>query len=60
MNRNSIMVLQPYGHADTWVFDNDRVGLNKEPFICGIPEMINDMVRDIPWFRLDKDHFGYA
>jgi hypothetical protein len=48
MNQNSIMVLQPYRHAGTWVFDDPAVGLDKEPFVCGIPEMIDDLVRDIP------------
>lgn len=48
MNSNSIMVLQPYWHAGTWVFDDAAKGLDKEAFVCGIPEMIDDMVRDIP------------
>jgi hypothetical protein len=48
MNKNSIMVLQPYWHAGTWVFDDYDKGLDKEPFVCGIPEMIDDMVKDIP------------
>jgi hypothetical protein len=48
MGGNSIMVLQPYWHAGTWVFDEPSKGLDKEPFVCGIPEMINDMVRHIP------------
>ena len=30
------------------MFDDADKGLDKEPFVCGIPEMINDMVRDIP------------
>jgi Family of unknown function (DUF6717) len=47
MSDNSIMVLQPYWHAGTWVFDDASTGLDKEPFVCGIPEMINNMVRDI-------------
>lgn len=48
MNSNSIMVLQPYRYAGTWVFDDAAVGLDKEPFVCGVPEIINDMVRAIP------------
>lgn len=48
MSSDSIMVLQPYWHADTWVFDDSAVGLAKEPFVAGIPAMINDMVREIP------------
>ena len=48
MSDNSIMVLQPYWHAGTWVFDAADKDLDKEPFVCGIPEIINDMVHDIP------------
>jgi hypothetical protein len=47
MSLNSIMVIVPYRHAGTWVFDDERVGLVQEPFVCGIPEMIDDMVREI-------------
>jgi len=45
---NSIMVIAPYRHAGTWVFDDSAVGLRREPFVAGIPEMIDDMVKDIP------------
>jgi hypothetical protein len=45
---NSIMVLAPYKHAGTWVFDDTAVGLQKEPFVAGIPELIDEMVKDIP------------
>jgi hypothetical protein len=44
---NSIMVLTPYRHAGTWVFDDPAVGLRREPFVAGIPEMMNEMVKDI-------------
>lgn len=53
---NSIMVIAPYWHSGTWVFDEPSKGLEKEPFVAGIPEMINDITRNIPnaWkgFRL--------
>jgi hypothetical protein len=45
---NSIMVIMPYQHAGTWVFDDPAVGLRKEPFVAGIPEMINELAKDIP------------
>ena len=45
---NSIMILVPYRHAGLWVFDDAAVGLSKEPFVAGIPEMIDEMVQDIP------------
>lgn len=45
---NQIMVIQPYRFAHTWVFDDDAVSLVKEPFVCGIPEIIDQMTLDIP------------
>jgi len=45
---NAIMVIAPYWYQGTWVFDDDSVGLNREPFVSGVPEMIDDMVKDIP------------
>ncbi len=48
MSANSIMVLMPYRAAGTWVFDDSAVGLVREPFVAGIPEMIDDMVKEIP------------
>ena len=44
---NSLMVLMPYRHAGTWVFDDPAVGLRQEPFVAGIPEMMDAMVKDI-------------
>ncbi|HUQ69624.1 MAG TPA: DUF6717 family protein [Planctomycetaceae bacterium] len=47
-NSNSILVIAPYDYAGTWVFDDPAVDLVKEPFVAGIPEMIDDLVKDIP------------
>lgn len=45
---NSILTLKPYWHHGTWVFDDQRVNLVKEPFVAGIPEMIDYITKDIP------------
>lgn len=45
---NALMVIAPYQYAGTWVFDDPAVGLRREPFVSGIPEMIDDMVKGIP------------
>lgn len=45
---NQILVVEPYRHAGTWVFDDPRVGLQREPFVRGIPEMIDRLVSDLP------------
>lgn len=44
------MVIAPYwlDEAGTWVFDDPATDLKQEPFVEGIPEMINDLVADIP------------
>ena len=63
---NSIMVLVPYRHGGTWVFDDPGVGLVREPFVAGVPEIIDYLVKDIPGagkgFRLlfsEKPFPGY-
>lgn len=45
--KNTIMVIFPYRHHGTWVFDDDQVDLVHEPFVSGIPEMIDVLVKDI-------------
>lgn len=45
---NQIQIIAPYFAHGTWVFDDDRVGLVQEPFVNGVPEMIDDLVQDIP------------
>jgi hypothetical protein len=45
---NEIHVIAPYRHASTWVFDDPAVGLQAEPFVSGIPEMIDVLVKAIP------------
>ena len=45
---NAIMVIFPYQHQKTWVFDDERVKLVQEPFVSGVPEIIDILVQDIP------------
>lgn len=45
---NSLLVIAPYKHAGTWVFDEPRRGLAQEPFVAGIPQMIDRLVTEIP------------
>jgi hypothetical protein len=45
---NAIMIIMPYRYSGTWVFDDDRVGLVREPFVAGVPEMIDTLVSDTP------------
>ena len=45
---NQILVIAPYWHAGTWVFDDADRDLQQEPFVLGVPTMIDDLVQDIP------------
>lgn len=44
---NAILIIRPYWHNGTWVFDDKRVNLYQEPFVAGIPEMINHITKNI-------------
>ena len=39
--KNSIFVIKPYKWQNMWVFDDDAVGLVKEPFVGGADTMID-------------------
>jgi len=45
---NSLMVIVPYKYGGTWVFDDFSTGLRREPFVAGVPEMIDYLVCDLP------------
>lgn len=48
LRENAIMVIAPYRYQGTWVFDDASAGLVREPFVAGVPEMIDVLVADIP------------
>jgi len=45
---NALSVLFPYKYEGTWVFDDPNVGLQREPFVLGIDEMITQLTCSIP------------
>ena len=45
---NQINVLHPYNVRGTWVFDDPAKGLEREPFVMGVPEMIEVLTMGIP------------
>jgi hypothetical protein len=45
---NSIFVIMPYWYNGTWVFDDAKAKLQREPFVAGVPEMIDVLVKDVP------------
>ena len=64
---NALLVIEPYRHAGTWVFDDRARGLQQEPFVAGIPGIIEKVTKDIPnaedGFRLtfsDRPFPGYT
>ncbi len=46
--QNAVMVISPYRYQGTWVFDDPAAGLVREPFVAGIPEMIDYLVANVP------------
>jgi len=45
---NALLVIEPYRSGKIWRFDEPRLHLKGEPFVQGIPEMIDKMVEKIP------------
>jgi len=50
MNSNEILAIAPYwcSITKTWVFDDSKYDLVAEPFVNGIPAMIDELVDGIP------------
>jgi hypothetical protein len=46
--QNAVYVIHPYRYQHMWVFDDARVDLVKEPFVMGIPEIIDQAVQHLP------------
>ena len=44
---NAIRVIFPYQREGVWMFDDAAVGLVQEPFVCGIPSMLEELVAGI-------------
>ena len=44
---NALRVIHPYKYKGTWVFDDEQVGLVREPFVAGADEIIERMVAGI-------------
>jgi hypothetical protein len=46
---NQISIIAPYWVDDlgAWVFDDAIVGLRQEPFVSGVPEMIDFLVKAV-------------
>lgn len=45
---NAMMTIFPYCRNGTWMFDDAAKGLQAEPFVCGMSEMITIAADEIP------------
>lgn len=45
---NAIRMIVPYKYQGMWVFDDERVGLHREPFVAGADVALDLMTADIP------------
>ena len=45
---NSIGIILPYKHEEMWVFDDEAMGLTKEPFVSGMPQILDLLTKDLP------------
>jgi hypothetical protein len=44
---NAMQIIHPYKDRGTWVFDDERHGLVREPFVMGAGEMIDAVVKEV-------------
>jgi hypothetical protein len=45
---NALFVISPYKYQGMWVFDDERVGLVKEPFVSGADDIIDVLTANFP------------
>ena len=43
---NALQTIRAYRHHGGWAFDDELKGLSAEPFVCGIPEIIDTVLDD--------------
>ena len=48
LTMNSILAIAPYRYEGTWVFDDERVDLFREPFVAGADHIIDLLTAHIP------------
>jgi len=54
---NFLFVIEPYSAFGTWVFDDFGRDLVAEPFVCGIPEIIDRLVEEA---RIENAEDGFT
>lgn len=43
---NTIMMIRPYKSGNTWLFDDASLGINREAFVAGMSEIMDQVVLD--------------
>jgi hypothetical protein len=49
--QGNTIVIAPYWAEDKWVFDDPVHGLDHEPVLKGTPDLLNELVKDMPQAR---------
>src|SRR5262245_18444198 len=44
----AVLVIEPYRHDNAWVFDDPTTGLEREPLVAGVTEMMDRLAAGIP------------
>jgi hypothetical protein len=57
---NTIFTIAPYRHLGSWAFDDNNAGLVAEPFVCGIPEMIDTLLKERLMTDVDKFRLRFS
>ena len=52
MGNNSIFVIEPFRKHGLWVFNDESRGLVEEPFVFGMPQIIDKVVNDDKCFKV--------
>ncbi|MGJ8673874.1 DUF6717 family protein [Rubritalea sp.] len=47
-NENSIHVIFPYNIKGVWLFDDESKNIEREPFVTGVPAIIDELVSNTP------------
>ena len=56
---NQIQFIKPYRYLEHWVFDDPAVGLDKEPFVMGMGEIISAILGEKGIRNADEGFFAY-
>ena len=54
---NTLMVLEPYRFGETWAFDDGSKNIEVEPFVFGIPEIIDGYTKFLDGVPEDNKKF---